>query len=404
MDDRLIRTCRLLRAINTAIGHASNLEEGLRECVKLLQRDIGISYATYWQATEQGTLLPLFWHGPYDIVSLSHTPGNGAVGQSFESQKAVRLQASNTQPDDATSCDFPNVVLNDVLCAPVSSSFVNYGILQVANKGDGSPFTDDEADVVEMAALLCALILGRNEPLPSEWNFSTPLLQATNIKREYTNGDVITQVLKGATFNVYENELVVLLGESGCGKSTLLNIIAGLDDPTDGTVTFCGQDRASTSEHDLIRFRRENIGMIFQNYNLIPVLNARQNLNLIGELVPDPIDRKEALELVGLGDKLESLPRQLSGGQQQRVAIARALIKHPRIILADEPTAALDHDTSIEILEALKSAMDTGCTIVMVTHNEELCRMANRIVRMRDGQISEVRLNLNPAQPKELVW
>ena len=125
--------------------------------------------------------------------------------------------------------------------------------------------------------------------------------------------------------------------------------------------------------------------------------SARQNLNLIGALVPDPIDRKEALELVGLGDKLESLPHQLSGGQQQRVAIARALIKRPRIILADEPTAALDYDTSIEILQALKNAMDTGCTIVMVTHNEELCRMANRIVRMRDGKVSQVQVNLSPA-------
>lgn len=404
MDDRLIRTCHLLKEINNAIEYASTLEEGLRECVKLLKQDMGVSYATYWQATTQETLLPLFWYGPYDIATRSHKPGSGIVGRSFESQEAVRLQAGDAQPDDVTAGDFPNIELADVLCAPVSSSFVNYGILQVANKDDGSSFTEDETNVVEMAALLCALVLGRNEPLPDEWSFSAPLLQATDITREYTNGDVVTKVLKGATFNVYENELVVLLGESGCGKSTLLNIIAGLDDPTEGTVAFCGENRTSTSEHDLIRFRRDNIGMIFQSYNLIPVLSARQNLNLIGELVPDPIDRKEALELVGLGDKLESLPHQLSGGQQQRVAIARALIKRPRIILADEPTAALDYDTSIEILQALKNAMDTGCTIVMVTHNEELCRMANRIVRMRDGKISQVQVNLSPAQPKELVW
>ena len=210
--------------------------------------------------------------------------------------------------------------------------------------------------------------------------------------------------MKGVNLDVYEGEFLVLLGESGCGKSTLLNIIGGMDKADSGTITYLNKDVSSLKGEQLTKYRRDNIGYIFQSYNLMPNLNAGQNLELIGELVKDPMDVEEALDLVGLKAKKKSYPSQLSGGQQQRISIARALIKKPRLILADEPTAALDYTTSIEVLSVLENVLKQGTTLLMVTHNEEITRMADRVVRMRDGRTYEVTVNRHPVHAQELVW
>jgi ABC-type lipoprotein export system ATPase subunit len=225
-----------------------------------------------------------------------------------------------------------------------------------------------------------------------------------NIKREFQNGDIVTKVLKGVNLDVYEGEFLVLLGESGCGKSTLLNIIGGMDSATSGSFSYLGQDYTNATQSQLTEYRRDNIGFIFQSYNLMPNLTALQNLNLIGELVDDPISADKALEIVGLADRKRNYPSQMSGGQQQRVSIARALVKNPKIILADEPTAALDYDTSIEVLQVMERVVKQGTTLVMVTHNEEITRMADRVVRMRGGRTHEVTINRHPAHATDLVW
>ena len=229
-------------------------------------------------------------------------------------------------------------------------------------------------------------------------------MELRDITREFQNGETVTKVLKGVNLDVYEGEFLALLGESGCGKSTLLNIVGGMDSATSGTFTYLGRDLSGASQAELTEFRRANIGFIFQSYNLMPNLTAVQNLDLIGELVDEPMDADEALEIVKLSDRKKSYPSQLSGGQQQRVSIARALVKNPKVILADEPTAALDYATSIEVLQALEEVVRGGTTMVMVTHNEEITRMADRVVRMRDGRMHEVTVNRHPAHATDLVW
>ncbi len=366
--------------------------------------DFHLAFVTYWQATQESELQPLHWYGPHDISQHYHVfDDNSLIAKAYASQES-QVWDADRQNYASIEGDFPDASIGFALCVPVSSYFTNYGVLQLAcERGTEQP-TEEQVDVIDMATTLCAITLGKNEPLPHSWARSEPLLKASHIARTFTNGDVQTRVLEDTNFNVYPSELVVLLGESGCGKSTLLNIIAGLDEPTAGTVTFSGHDNTHASEKELIAFRRKNIGMVFQSYNLIPVLSARQNLNLIDELVQNPLDWQEALDLVGLPDKASNLPRQLSGGQQQRVSIARALVKRPRIIIADEPTAALDYDTSIEILQAMQEVLKTGCTIVIVTHNEEICRMANRVVRMRAGKAYEQYINHGPVAATDLVW
>ena len=212
------------------------------------------------------------------------------------------------------------------------------------------------------------------------------------------------QVLRGVNLDIREGEFLVILGESGCGKSTMLNIIGGMDQPTSGSMIYDGKDYAEATEAELTDFRRNAVGFIFQAYNLMPTLTAEENLNFIGELAENAMSARDALSLVGLLEKRKNYPGQMSGGQQQRVSIARALVKRPRLILADEPTAALDYETSIEVLSVLENVIKSGTTLLMVTHNEEIAKMANRVIRMKGGVVSEVIFNHHPASARELVW
>jgi len=272
------------------------------------------------------------------------------------------------------------------------------------NGPDSAAFTDEGADVMEIMSMMAAISLESNEALAKPWVPGEVVMQLRDITREFQNGDVVTKVLKGVNLDVYEGEFLVLLGESGCGKSTLLNIVGGMDQATSGEFSYLDKDLSNASQDELTEFRRDNIGFIFQSYNLMPNLTALQNLKLIAELVEDPMDADEALEIVGLAERKNNYPSQMSGGQQQRVSIARALVKKPRIILADEPTAALDYATSIEVLQVMEEIVHNGTTMVMVTHNEEITRMADRVVRMRDGRMHEVTINRHPAHATDLVW
>ena len=232
-----------------------------------------------------------------------------------------------------------------------------------------------------------------------------------------TNGDVLikvdglrksfgdNEILKGIDLDIYENEFVVVLGESGCGKSTMMNIIGGMDYLTDGTLLIEGKDYSHPTDDEQTMFRRQYVGFIFQAYNLMPNLSALENVEFIAELVEDPMSSLEALEKVGLAAKAGNFPAQMSGGQQQRVAIARALVKRPRVILADEPTAALDFVTGQEVLKVIEDIVrNQGTTVVMVTHNAEIAKMANRVVKLRSGKIASIKWNLHPVSAEELSW
>ena len=217
------------------------------------------------------------------------------------------------------------------------------------------------------------------------------LLEVKNISKTYRTGEATVHALKQATFSVPKGEFVAIVGESGSGKSTLLNMIGALDTPTSGKVFIDGKDIFSMKERSLTVFRRRNIGFIFQNYNLVPILNVYENIVLPVELDGDTVDQKfldEIVHLLGLEDKLKNMPNNLSGGQQQRVAIARALIAIPAIVLADEPTGNLDSKTSAEVLGLIKrTSAEFRQTVVMITHNNDIARLADRIIRIEDGKI-----------------
>lgn len=230
-------------------------------------------------------------------------------------------------------------------------------------------------------------------------------LRAEALTKTYRTGEVEVRALRGANLELKAGELVVLLGASGSGKSTLLNIIGGLDVPTSGRVFFGDTDITATDEAALTRFRRDHVGFVFQFYNLIPSLTARENVALVTEIADNPMKPDKALEIVGLGDRLNHFPAQLSGGEQQRVAIARAIAKRPDILLCDEPTGALDSATGIIVLEALELVnRELGTTTAVITHNTTVGDMADRVVRMADGRIVEATTNPHRLPARELAW
>ncbi len=221
----------------------------------------------------------------------------------------------------------------------------------------------------------------------------------------YGTGATAVHALRGVDLNVAEGELAVLLGHSGSGKSTLLNILGGLDRATSGRAWFGEMELTKLSERRLTLFRRENVGFVFQFYNLVPSLTARENVALVTQIARQPMKAEEALERVGLGPRVDHFPSQLSGGEQQRVAIARAIAKRPNVLLCDEPTGALDIQTGITVLEALNDVnAELGTTTVIITHNAEIQRIAHRVLFMADGQIVDEQRNETRLKPAEVSW
>jgi len=228
---------------------------------------------------------------------------------------------------------------------------------------------------------------------------------ARGLSRTYKMGDVEVHALRCVDLELIRGEFVVLLGPSGSGKSTLLNILGGLDAPTAGRVSFLDHDLTVNDDRALTRFRREHVGFVFQFYNLIPSLTARENVELVTEIAEHPMAPVEALRLVGLGDRMDHFPSQLSGGEQQRVAIARAIAKRPDVLLCDEPTGALDYETGVLVLEVLQRInREVGTTTAVITHNAAIAGMADRVIRMRSGQIVETQVNAQRLDPRQLAW
>jgi len=231
------------------------------------------------------------------------------------------------------------------------------------------------------------------------------VFSARGVVKRYRVGEVTIEALRGVDLDLHRGELAVLLGPSGSGKSTLLNILGGLDRATSGTVEHAGRDLSRATERELTEFRRHHVGFVFQFYNLISSLTARENVAIVTDIARDPMAPEEALERVGMADRLDHFPAQLSGGEQQRVAIARAIAKRPTVLLCDEPTGALDSTTGIRVLEAIEATnRDLGTTTAVITHNAVIGEMADRVVRLHDGQIAESRANPRRRDPAELVW
>jgi putative ABC transport system ATP-binding protein len=225
------------------------------------------------------------------------------------------------------------------------------------------------------------------------------------VTKTYGEGEVAVHALRAVDLELEDHEFVVLLGPSGSGKSTLLNIVGGLDVPTSGHVYYRGRDLAAATESELTDYRRRHVGFVFQFYNLIPSLTARENVALVTEIVEHPLEPADALRLVGLGGRLDHFPAELSGGEQQRVAIARAVAKQPAVLLCDEPTGALDISTGVLVLEALSQVnRDLGTATVVITHNAAIAGMADRVVRLADGHVVEVSRPAARLSPRDLSW
>ncbi|HLS28549.1 MAG TPA: ABC transporter ATP-binding protein [Opitutales bacterium] len=231
------------------------------------------------------------------------------------------------------------------------------------------------------------------------------VFRARGLTKVYVVGEVKIHALRGVDLDLYPGELSVILGPSGCGKSTLLNILGGLDTGTEGEVWYRGTNLTKAKERDLTNYRRNHVGFVFQFYNMIPSLTARENVAIVTDIARDPLSPEEALELVGLGPRMDHFPSQLSGGEQQRVAIARAIAKRPAVLLCDEPTGALDSKTSVQVLQAIEdinSRLKT--TTALITHNQVIGDMADRVIRMRDGTIAEIERNAKRRPATELHW
>ncbi len=231
------------------------------------------------------------------------------------------------------------------------------------------------------------------------------VFETIGVTKVYDTGDVKVHALRGIDLQLYAGEIAVLLGPSGSGKSTLLNILGGLDRATEGRVVFRGSDLTRASERELTEFRRAHVGFVFQFYNLMPSLTARENVALVTEVADNPMSPEEALGIVGLAERMDHFPAELSGGEQQRVAIARAIAKRPGVLLCDEPTGALDSKTGIQVLDALISVNEElGTTTALITHNFEIRRIAHRVIYFHDGRIAKTEDNDTRVRPADITW
>ncbi|MHB8900429.1 MAG: ABC transporter ATP-binding protein [Thermoguttaceae bacterium] len=234
---------------------------------------------------------------------------------------------------------------------------------------------------------------------------AAPLLRLESVHKVFPMGEVAVRALDDVSLEIREGELLVMVGPSGSGKSTILNIVGGLDKATEGRVYFREREMTSLTGSELTRYRRDTVGFVFQFYNLISNLSARENVMVSTEISGNPIDADEALKTVGLEDRIDHFPSQMSGGEQQRVAIARALAKNPDLLLCDEPTGALDYATGIHILRLLVDLKNRlGKTVVIITHNSAIAQIADRVIRLRSGQVVEVKENREPLPPEEVTW
>ncbi|WP_424943941.1 ABC transporter ATP-binding protein [Aliiroseovarius crassostreae] len=243
-----------------------------------------------------------------------------------------------------------------------------------------------------------------HEPAPLQGG-RAPVFRTEGVTKVYRTGEVEVHALRGVDASLYAGEFTVLLGASGSGKSTLLNILGGLDTATSGRVWFRDMDLTQMSDRALTRYRRDHVGFVFQFYNIVPSLTARENVALVTEIADDPMSPEEALDRAGLSHRMDHFPAEMSGGEQQRVAIARAIAKRPEVLLCDEPTGALDSKTGVQVLEALESVnRELGTSTIVITHNAGIQAMAHRVIRFADGTISEVQTNAHRISPAEIEW
>lgn len=384
-----------------------SLDDALAGSLEIIVKTLNSEAGAIWLSdpkTER--LCPMFHIGPADISGISVELGAGIEGLVTKTGKSVILEdAANDARFEGSVFDDNGLTTRTMICVPLNNLHEVIGCVQVVNKKDGGFYDREELQLCERMASLAAITIEEKGLAVDLGEKKEILATLRNVTKEFPSGDGVLKVLKGINLDIYKNEFVVVLGESGCGKSTMMNIVGGMDFLTEGTLTVEGRDFSHPTDADLTQYRRDYIGFIFQSYNLMPNLSALENVQFIAEIAKDPMPAEEAIAKVGLSERAGNFPAQMSGGQQQRVSIARAIVKRPRLILADEPTAALDYTTSIEVLSVVEEIVrNEGATVMMVTHNPEIARMADRVVKVKGGRIASIKKNLHPVHAEELVW
>ena len=393
--------------IMEALLEVESLDDALSGSLEIIVNTLNSEAGAIWLLDPRtDRLSPLFHIGPADVSNITVENGLGIEGIVTKTGKSVMVTDAASDPRfDGTVFDDNGLVTKTMICVPLNNLHDVIGCVQIVNKRDGSLYDEEELQLCERMASLAAITIDEKGLTVDLGEEKEVLATLKNVTKEFPSGDGVLKVLKGINLEIYKNEFVVVLGESGCGKSTMMNIVGGMDFLTDGTLTIEGKDFSHPTDAELTKYRREYIGFIFQAYNLMPNLTALENVQFIAELVKDPMDAAEAIDKVGLSARANNYPGQMSGGQQQRVSIARAIVKKPKLILADEPTAALDYTTSIEVLSVIEDIVkNQGATVMMVTHNVEIAKMADRVVKVRGGRIASIKKNLHPVHAEELVW
>ena len=384
-----------------------SLEDALAGSLEIVVNTLNSEAGAIWLLDPRtDRLSPMFHIGPVDISNITVENGLGVEGLVTKTGKSIMVEdAANDTRFDGTIFDDNGLTTKTMICVPLNNLHEVIGCLQIVNKKDGSLYTDAELQICERMAALAAITIEEKGLMVDLSEEKEILAVLKNVTKEFPSGDGVLQVLKGINLEIYKNEFVIILGESGCGKTTMMNIVGGMDSLTDGQLIIEGKDFSHPTEAELTKYRREYLGFIFQAYNLMPNLTAQENVQFIAELVPDPMPAADAIAKVKLTERANNYPGQLSGGQQQRVSIARALVKRPKLILADEPTAALDYTTSIEVLSVIEDIVkNQGTTVMMVTHNAEIAKMADRVVKVRGGKIASIKKNIHPLHAEELTW
>ena len=384
-----------------------NLEDALSGSLEIIVRTLNSEAGAIWILDRQtNRLSPLFHIGPADISNITVENGIGIEGIVTRTGKSVIVEdAADDARFEGTVFDDNGLKTKTMICVPLNNLHDVIGCVQIINKQDGSLYDADELLLCERMAALAAITIEEKGLLIDLSEKKEILAVLKDVTKEFPSGDGVLQVLKGINLELYKGEFVVILGESGCGKTTLMNIVGGMDTLTDGAISVEGKDISRATDAEMTAYRRDKIGFVFQAYNLMPNLTALENVELIAELVEHAMPADEAIGKVRLTDRKDHYPAQLSGGQQQRVSIARAIVKRPALILADEPTAALDYSTSIEVLSVIEAIVrQEGASVMMVTHNAEIAKMADRVVKLRNGRVASIKKNLHPLHAEELVW
>ena len=384
----------------------NNLETALARSLEILVRALHSEESVIWLLDRNANeLVPMFHTGRLDLSNFR--AGLGEDLESFVTKSGESVLLTDVAGDKrfaGTLLDQHGFAVRSMLCVPLNDLEQNVGCMQLINKKTGN-FTAEDAQLCGNVSSIAALdILDKGYEIHLQKK-KEPIISLKGIKKTFPSGDSMITVLKGIDLDIYEGEFLVILGESGCGKSTMLNIIGGMDFLSEGTLTVDGKDFSKPSDKDLTIYRRDYIGFIFQSYNLMPNLTAKENIEFVAENSKNPLPADDVLKIVGMYERAGHFPAQMSGGQQQRISIARALAKNPRVILADEPTAALDFQTGQEVLVIVEDIVrNQKKTVVMITHNAEIAKMADRVVKLRGGLISSVRVNTKPLKAVEIIW